>query len=151
MRHRQSIPPTSPPWDFCEEQLRFSTFFPSLLQLLVDLEKWEKFLYLYSPELDHSTPVVVLWDRLLQSYNCKGYIPRSGLLTGKTELTTPYFFFFFLQLPLFSSVFFAFFSLMSNCLMYNLLNDLEMSIDESLEKNSRGFFFSVFMIKKHIA
>lgn len=153
MRHRQSIPPTSPAWDFCEKQLRSSvlylaSFITSTAGRPRKVGKVSIFVLSWAGSFYSCGSAVGRATAILQR---KGYIPRSVLLTGKTELTTPLLF-FFLQELLFSSVFFTEVFSSNFCCLFpslnSLLSDLEMSIDESWDKSFRGFFY-VSMIKKH--
>lgn len=152
MRHRQNIPPTSPAWDFCEKQLRSSalylvSFVTSTAgrprktgKVSVFVISWAGSFYSCGSAVGQATVIL----------QYKGYIPRSVLLTGKTELTTPSFFFYnnlYFLVYFFTKIFFSnvycFFPSLNN-----LLNDLKMSRDESWDKTFRGFF-NVFMIEKH--
>lgn len=97
MRHRQSIPPTSPAWDFCEKQLRSSVLYlvsfitstagrpRKVGKVSIFVLSWARSFYSCGSAVGRATAIL----------QRKGYIPRSVLLTGKTELTTPLLFFFY--------------------------------------------------------
>jgi len=91
VRHRQSIPPTSPAWDFCEKQLRSSGLYPvsfitSAAGRPRKVGKVSLFVFSWTGSVHYCGSAV---GRATVILRCKGYIPRFVLLTGKTELTTP--------------------------------------------------------------